>query len=163
MNEDKFKIIAFYEFKTIESPREMRGLIKSFCSTSKIRGTVIIATEGINGTICGLNHDIDSFLEFTSEHGFCNNNIKTSHSKIMPFYRLKVKVKKEIITFYGEPIDPTITRGESLTPKDWEKIIQSDDVVVLDVRNKYETRIGSFKNSIDPETNSFTEFKQFID
>ncbi|CAI8296676.1 MAG: Thiosulfate sulfurtransferase GlpE [Chloroflexota bacterium] len=163
MNEDKFKIIAFYEFKTIESPREMRGLIKSFCSTSKIRGTVIIATEGINGTICGLNHDIDSFLEFTSEHGFSNNNIKTSHSKIMPFYRLKVKVKKEIITFYGEPIDPTITRGESLTPKDWEKIIQSDDVVVLDVRNKYETRIGSFKNSIDPETNSFTEFKQFID
>ena len=91
MNEDKFKIIAFYEFKTIESPREMRGLIKSFCSTSKIRGTVIIATEGINGTICGLNHDIDSFLEFTSEHGFSNNNIKTSRCCVCAITSIYIK------------------------------------------------------------------------
>ena len=163
MNENKFKIAAFYEFKNIESPRILRGLIKSFCANSLIRGTVILAPEGINGTLCGLIKDIDLLLEFISKHGFLNNNVKISHSKIMPFYRLKVKVKKEIITFYGKSINPMVVGGNSLAPNDWDDLIKSDNVVILDVRNQYETRIGSFQNSIDPHTDSFTEFKEFID
>ena len=95
MDDSKFKIVAFYEFQHIDSPQQMRGSLKSFCAKVKIRGTIIVASEGINGTICGLNEDVDSFLQFTSAKGFANNNIKISNSDTMPFYRLKVKVKTE--------------------------------------------------------------------
>tara|TARA_B100000029_G_scaffold363741_1_gene356867 strand:- start:49718 stop:50542 length:825 start_codon:yes stop_codon:yes gene_type:complete len=124
---------------------------------------VIVAPEGINGTVCGLSEDIHSFQQCLTQQGFANNNVKISRATIMPFYRLKVKVKKEIITFYGKSINPNTSRGNSLDPEAWQQLIRGDDVIILDVRNKYETKLGAFRNSIDPNTNSFTEFKDFID
>ena len=161
--DNSFKIMAFYEFAKIDDLSYMTERIKSYCKEENIRGTVIVAPEGINGTLAGLISSIDKFTEFINNLGFINLNRKYSLAKIMPFYRLKVKEKKEIITMLGLSIDPSNPRGKMVSPNEWNELIKQDDTIVIDVRNEYESDIGSFNNALKPNTESFLEFKDYID
>ncbi|MFL2627825.1 MAG: rhodanese-related sulfurtransferase [Dehalococcoidia bacterium] len=161
--DNSFKIMAFYEFAKIDDLSYMTERIKSYCKEENIRGTVIVAPEGINGTLAGFISSIDKFTEFINNLGFINLNRKYSLAKIMPFYRLKVKEKKEIITMLGLSIDPSNPRGKMVSPNEWNELIKQDDTIVIDVRNEYESDIGSFNNALKPNTESFLEFKDYID
>tara|TARA_A100001037_G_scaffold306796_1_gene355670 strand:+ start:37484 stop:38413 length:930 start_codon:yes stop_codon:yes gene_type:complete len=157
-----FKIATFYEFKTLNNLNEFSNLLKDFCKNKKILGSIILAPEGINGTIAGLPDSINEFVNYMEKLKFENLNIKYSKTSKMPFYRNKIKIKKEIVTFLNEPINPEQEKAKYVSPKNWNKIINDPDVIIIDVRNDYETKIGTFKNAISPNTESFVDFKKFI-
>ncbi len=162
MNEDNFKIVSFYEFKNIESQYlEYNNSIKQICSQNNLRGTVILSKEGINGTLSGFDESIDNFLSFLKNLQFNNTEIKFSYSKTIPFYKLKIKIKNEIVPFKNKVKNPSQT-GKFVDPKNWNSIIEDPSITVIDVRNEYETKIGKFKNSTDPKTDNFTDFIKYI-
>ena len=161
--DNSFKVMAFYEFAKIDNTSFIANSISLYCKQENIRGTVIIAPEGINGTLAGFISSIDKFAEFITSLGFKNLNTKYSIAEIMPFYRLKVKEKKEIITMLGSSIDPSTPRGEMVSPNEWNELINQTDTIIIDVRNEYESNIGSFNNALKPNTASFLEFKNYID
>ena len=157
------KILSFYEFNSFDlsQVKENQKKLLIECKKLAIRGTIILAEEGINGTISGVEENIDFINVFLSKIGY-KANIKTSFSKKNPFKRLKVKIQNEIVTFnqFGKFASNT---GEFIEPEEWDDFIQSGDVKIVDVRNFYETVIGNFPNSLDPQTETFTEFKDFVD
>ena len=159
----QFKIAAFYEFNQVSDLRSLSKALKLFCKNNKLQGTIIIASEGINGTVAGLPDLIDKFVKHLDGFGFHKLNIKYSQTTMMPFYRCKIKIKKEIVTFLDHPVDYDADRAESTAPKNWNNFINQNDVVTIDVRNKYEIKIGSFKNAISPNTTTFVEFKEYIE
>ena len=122
--DNSFKVMAFYEFAKIDNTSFIANNINLYCKQENIRGTVIIAPEGINGTLAGFIPSIDKFAEFITSLGFKNLNTKYSIAEIMPFYRLKVKEKKEIITMLGSSIDPSTPRGEMVSPNEWNELIK---------------------------------------
>ena len=157
------KILSFYEFNSFDlsQVKENQKKLSIECKKLDIIGTIILAEEGINGTISGDEESIDFINVFLSKIGY-KANIKTSFSKKNPFKRLKVKIQNEIVTFnqFGKFASNT---GEFIVPEEWDDFIQSGDVKIVDVRNFYETVIGNFPNSLDPQTETFTEFKDFVD
>ena len=157
------KILSFYEFNSFDlsQVKENQKKLSIECKKLDIIGTIILAEEGINGTISGDEESIDFINVFLSKIGY-KANIKTSFSKKNPFKRLKVKIQNEIVTFnqFGKFASNT---GEFIEPEEWDDFIQSGDVKIVDVRNFYETVIGNFPNSLDPQTETFTEFKDFVD
>jgi len=157
------KILSFYEFNSFDlsQVKENQKKLLIECKKLAIRGTIILAEEGINGTISGVEENIDFINVFLSKIGY-KANIKTSFSKKNPFKRLKVKIQNEIVTFnqFGKFASNT---GDFIEPEEWDDFIQSGDVKIVDVRNLYETVIGNFPNSLDPQTETFTEFKDFVD
>ena len=162
MNSNHFTVITFYEFRKIKSKfTRYKKLFNNFCNERNIRGTVILSPEGINGTVAGLNDSINEFSLFLNKLNFNNTEIKYSYTKIMPFYKLKIKLKDEIVPFTNKVKNPSKT-AKFVKPKDWNNFIKNDSILIIDVRNKYETKIGRFKNSIDPNTQNFIEFSDFI-
>tara|TARA_Y100000590_G_scaffold404420_1_gene491935 strand:- start:15297 stop:16244 length:948 start_codon:yes stop_codon:yes gene_type:complete len=159
----QFKIVSFYQFVNLKDIKNYQKLIYNFCSKNKLRGTIILSNEGINGTIAGIPNKIDEFIKYLDNLHFSKLNIKESYSLNMPFYRLKIKVKKEIVTMLNESIDSNMPRGKHLNSEEWNNLINNKDVLVLDVRNKYETDIGYFDNAVIPNSDNFVEFKKFID
>ena len=157
------KILSFYEFNSFDlsQVKENQKKLSIECKKLDIIGTIILAEEGINGTISGDEENIDFINVFLSKIGY-KANIKTSFSKKNPFKRLKVKIQNEIVTFnqFGKFASNT---GNFIEPEEWDDFIQSGDVKIVDVRNFYETVIGNFPNSLDPQTETFTEFKDFVD
>ena len=157
------KILSFYEFNSFDlsQVKENQKKLSIECKKLDIIGTIILAEEGINGTISGDEESIDFINVFLCKIGY-KANIKTSFSKKNPFKRLKVKIQNEIVTFnqFGKFASNT---GEFIEPEEWDDFIQSGDVKIVDVRNFYETVIGNFPNSLDPQTETFTEFKDFVD
>ena len=152
------KILSFYEFNffDLSQVKENQKKLSIECKKLDIRGTIILAEEGINGTISGTVENIDLINVFLSKIGY-KANIKTSYSKKTPFKRLKVKIQNEIVTFnqFGKFASNT---GDFIEPEEWDDFIQSGDVKIVDVRNFYETVIGKFPNSLVPQTETFTEF-----
>jgi len=161
--EKYFTILAFYKFIYIADVSKLANGIKYFCTKNNIRGVIIISPEGINLTIAGLPRSISKFEQFIKSQNIDNYHPKYTDSDIMPFYRLKIKTKNEIITMLDMPIDVTFQRGVLVNPTDWNKIINDTDVLVLDVRNQFEVQLGAFNNSVSPQTSSFTEFKNYVD
>ena len=159
----QFKIAAFYEFKNIDNLYSLSKSLKSCCKTNQILGSIIIAKEGINGTVAGISDSIDKLVGYIHDLGFCSLNIKYSETPTMPFYRSKIKIKKEIIAFLDGPIDSDANRADSVSPQKWNELISCPDVITIDVRNDYETKLGSFKNATSPRIKSFMEFKKYID
>ena len=156
-------VLSFYQFKKIpHNLQETKENISRFCESHKILGTTLIAEEGINGTVCGQKSAIERFENLLSEIGYNSLESKPSKTDKSPFKRLKIKVKKEIVAFsnLGEFADNT---GAFIPPEKWEEFIGQEDVIVVDVRNKYETSIGKFRSAVDPETDNFIEFKSFIE
>ena len=157
------KILSFYEFNTFDflDVKENQKILLANCKELGIKGTIILSEEGINGTVSGNEQSIDKLSLLLSSLGY-KANIKISFSESDAFKRLKVKIQSEIVTFDGLGKFASNT-GDFIDPKDWDNFINNDDVQLVDVRNFYETVIGKFPNSIDPKTETFTDFKEFID
>ena len=158
----KFKILSFYAFTNVYDIRQKLKFIKQECEDNNINGLVILAKEGVNGTLSGVEKNLDRLIElFTKEIFKCDMNVKEAFSKTTPFARIKVKIKKEIVTFGVDNISSYKQRGRYVEPSEWNDLISKDDIVTIDTRNDYEVRIGSFKGSINPKTRSFKEFPRW--
>ena len=158
-----FKVAALYKFHSIENPLSVRHMLKSNLDNNLVTGTILIGKEGLNGTISASIKDMKKAISIVkSIKGFDDINIKYSKSKIKPFTRLKVKTKEEIVTIGDKKLDPSINSGIYVEPKDWNSFIAKDDVLLIDTRNNYEYSIGTFKNSINPRTNNFREFPNWV-
>ena len=157
------KIVALYKFCKIEDPIYFQKLIKAEFSSFNILGTIIIGEEGINGTISGnessLNKAITSLKSISL---FQDLDLKESYSAKKPFLRLKIKIKEEIVSMGLRDIDPTTQAGQYILPEEWNNLLNNTDTVLIDTRNNYEYSIGSFENSINPETNNFKEFPNWV-
>ena len=162
MINSKFTIVTFYQFKKIEDIFKIKNELSHFCKFNKIKGTIILADEGVNGTIAGIFDNIKKFESCILRLGFNNYNPKYSYSKFMPFFRLKVRVKKEIVTLRTKIADPKNITGKKIKPEEWNDFISDKETILIDVRNNFEVQMGSFKDSINPNTKSFTEFKNYL-
>ena len=159
---DKITVCALYKFVEIKNLKELKNKIISFLKENNIYGTILIANEGINGTVSGDNSKIINLINFLqSDVRFSNIEYKLSFTNKNPFYRTKVKLKKEIVTL-GVKIKKTHYNATYINPEEWNEFIKKDDVILIDTRNKYETSIGSFINSVDPKTDSFRDFPNFV-
>ncbi|MQF85591.1 MAG: rhodanese-related sulfurtransferase [SAR202 cluster bacterium] len=157
------KILSFYEFCDLDVDKVTKNKKKIF-ETSKnnsILGTIILSIEGINGTVSGSSDSIDILNQLMKDLGY-KCNIKFSVSEKKPFKRLKVKIQKEIVTFMNLGKSAKNT-GTFIAPEDWDDFISNEDIKLIDVRNFYETVIGKFPKSIDPNTETFTDFIDYID
>ena len=159
----QFKIISFYQFIKLNEINNISASIHKFASINKIRGTAIIATEGINGTMAGIPNSVNKLLKYLKSLNFNDLNIKEGFSYEMPFYRLKVKIKNEIVSMLNKPINVDLSRAIHLNSEEWNDLISEDQTLILDVRNKYETDIGHFNKAIVANSNSLVEFKNFIE
>ena len=164
MNKNFFKVATFYAFAELSNLVELQKTFTNFLKKEEIKGTVLLACEGINGTLAGTEAGINSFKNFLQLHNlYQSQNYKTSSCIDNPFPRLKVKLKNEIVSLGNELADPTKIVGEYVQPEDWNNLISQDDVLVLDTRNTYEFSIGTFKNSIQPRTTNFREFPNWLE
>ena len=159
-----FKYAALYSFNIINNPEKRKQSLLRVCKDNKILGTILLAKEGINGTISGSNENIDKIVQYLRNWKEIDNiEVKYSYSSQNGFYRMKVKVKKEIVTIGKPYINPSITKGTYIEPENWNKLISDENVVVVDTRNTYETGVGKFTGSIDPKTKNFREFPHWAD
>ncbi|MCH8550542.1 MAG: rhodanese-related sulfurtransferase [Natronospirillum sp.] len=159
----QYVVCALYRFVSLDDHRSLREPLKTFLETHQIRGTLLLASEGINGTVAGSREAIDSLKDwFSRDSRFNGIDYKESLSDTQPFYRTKVKLKKEIVTLGVEGIDPQRVVGTYVEPADWNRLITDPDVVVVDTRNEYEVGIGTFKGALNPHTESFREFPEFV-
>ena len=155
-------ICALYKFTRLDDFEEIQSSLKLFLDSLNIRGTLLLAREGVNGTIAGDNDSIMKSLDYLQKDGrLAGLEYKLSYSEKPPFKRLKVKLKKEIVTLGLSDIDPTHSSGTYVKPADWNELINDPDVVLIDTRNNYEFEIGSFKGSINPNTETFREFPAY--
>jgi len=155
-------ICALYKFTRMDDFEEIQSSLKLFLDSLNIRGTLLLAREGVNGTIAGDNDSIMKSLDYLQkDRRLAGLEYKLSYSEKPPFKRLKVKLKKEIVTLGVSDIDPTHSSGTYVKPADWNELINDPDVVLIDTRNNYEFEIGSFKGSINPNTETFREFPDY--
>ena len=164
MNKNFFKVAAFYAFADLSDLDKLQKAFIDFLKKEHIKGTVLLAHEGVNGTLAGTEAGIDKFKSFLKlNHLYESQNFKISYCKEEPFPRLKVKLKDEIVSIGNELADPATIVGEYVQPEDWNNLISQDDVLVLDTRNTYEFSIGTFAKSIQPETTNFREFPDWLE
>ncbi len=152
-------VAALYHFTRFDDAPAIRATLADACKTHGIKGTLLIAREGINGTIAGTDAAIAAILDTIGKLPGCDGfEYKLSRAKEMPFHRMKVKVKPEIVTM-GEPdIDPLARVGHYVAPQDWNALIADPDTIVIDTRNDYEVAVGTFQRAIDPKTKTFRDF-----
>ena len=158
----KVIVAALYHFTKFSDYKKLQDPLRKICNSEGIKGSLLIAYEGINGTISGSRSGIDAVLKHIRSMPGCSDlEHKESFASEIPFKRMKVKLKKEIVTMGQPHIDPTLNVGNYIEPSDWNNLISQDDVIVIDTRNDYEVAIGSFDGAIDPETKSFWEFPEW--
>ncbi len=162
----KFLVTALYHFVNIDQYRNFQQPILDFCQKKQIKGTLLLAQEGINGTISGPADAIQEFHAFIQDDpmfqgAFKHIDHKESWAEENPFYRMKVKLKKEIVTLGVPGISPKKHVGQYVDPRDWNRLISDPETVLIDTRNDYEYDIGTFKNAINPNTKTFREFPQW--
>ncbi len=158
-----YLIATFYKFVTISNLEATRAQILTWCQQREIKGTIILAEEGINGTIAGSSDAIaDILTALRSLPGLTDLEHKESTSEKLPFARLKIKIKPEIVTLGLPAINPTRQVGTYVEPQDWNEIISDPEVMVVDTRNDYEVEIGTFEKAKNPSTESFREFPEYV-
>jgi UPF0176 protein len=154
-----FTVAALYHFTRFDDPDGLRPAIADLCAANGIRGTLLLAREGINGTVAGNREGIETLLaHLRALPGCAALEHKESSASQMPFNRMKVRLKREIVTMGQPDVDPSTGTGHYVEPEAWNALIESEDVAVIDTRNDYEVAIGTFKGAIDPQTKSFGEF-----
>ncbi|WP_020679837.1 rhodanese-related sulfurtransferase [Marinobacterium rhizophilum] len=159
----QFVVCALYKFATLEDFESMRQPLHDVMEANGVRGTLLLAREGVNGTVAGSRQGIDAVLAWLrSDPRLADLSHKESFNEEMPFYRTKVKLKKEIVTMGVEGIDPRQVVGTYVKPQDWNSLIADPDVVVIDTRNDYEVQIGTFERAVNPLTKTFREFPEFV-
>lgn len=156
-------VAALYKFVSLPDYEALAPLLKAHCDAIGLKGTLLLAHEGINGTVAGTREAIDSLHDWlTKDSRFDGISYKESFFEGTPFYRMKVKLKKEIVTMGVENIDPLKIVGTYVKPQDWNALISDPEVVVIDTRNSYEYAIGTFERAIDPKTETFREFPAYV-
>jgi UPF0176 protein len=156
-------VAALYKFVTLKDFARLRHPLHAAMKAHGVKGTLLLAKEGINGTISGKREAIDGFLgELKSDSRFADIDHKESFCDEEPFYRSKVKLKKEIVTIGVDGVDPNKQAGTYVEAKDWNALISDPDVLLIDTRNDYEVALGTFKGAADPRTSSFGEFPKFV-
>ena len=159
------KVAAFYQFAALPDFRELREPLRAFAAGLGLKGSVLLADEGINGTVAGSDDGIDAFIGELQQGvlfgGRLDNlELKFSNASEMPFQRLKIRLKKEIVTL-GTAVDPTRQVGTYVDPSDWNALIASPDTLVIDTRNAFEVAMGTFEGAVDPGIKSFGQVKEF--
>jgi len=156
-------VAALYKFTRFEDPHPLRGQLLELCNQLGIKGTILLAAEGINGTIAGAGGAIEAVIaHIRSLPGCSETEVKYSTAATIPFFRMKVRVKKEIVTLGVADLDPT-QPGEYVSPADWNALVDDPNVILIDTRNDYEVAIGSFKGAVNPKTTSFTELPLWME
>jgi UPF0176 protein len=160
------KVAAFYQFAALPDFRELCEPLRAVCADLELKGSVLLAHEGINGTLAGSADAIDALIaELRNGALFAgrldNLELKFSHASTMPFARLKIRLKKEIVTLGDSKTDPTKAVGIYVDAADWNDLIAAPDTLVIDTRNAFEVAMGSFAGAVDPGIKSFGQFKEF--
>ena len=152
-------VAALYHFSDLPDPAALQGPLLTLCKDRGVTGTLLLAREGINGTIAGSRSAIDAVLDdFETVPGCTDFEWKESTAAQQPFNRMKVRLKQEIVTMGQPNVDPRAHVGHYVAPADWNELISAPDVAVIDTRNDYEVSIGTFEGAVDPETKTFREF-----
>jgi UPF0176 protein len=158
-----YKVAAFYQFSRLPHYETLQTPLLASLEANGIKGSLLLAPEGINGTIAGLAEKLDAALiGISSVTGLIGIEPKFSQADKMPFRRMKVRLKKEIVTIGNVVADPTEKVGTYIEPSDWNALVNDTDVILIDTRNAYEVGIGTFKGAIDPHTESFGEFPDYV-
>jgi UPF0176 protein len=161
-----YRVAAFYQFAALPDFAEMRGPLRAICADLALKGSVLLAHEGINGTLAGSNEAIAALVDELRRGALFGGRLdhlelKFSGASLMPFQRLKIRLKKEIVTLGDAGADPTRQVGTYIDPADWNDLIAAPDTLVIDTRNEFEVAMGSFKGAVDPGIKSFGQFKDF--
>jgi UPF0176 protein len=160
----EIRVTALYKFVRFENPEALREPLFERLSELGVKGTILLATEGVNGTIAAAPDAMDKALEALCALPGCEElEWKDSHAEAMPFLRLKVRLKNEIVTMGVPGTDPTCLVGSYVKPQDWNALITDPDTVVIDTRNDYEVALGTFQGAIDPETETFRQFPEWFE
>ena len=162
-----YKVMAVYKFAALPDAEALKAPLAEFCCGKGIKGTLILAPEGINGTVAGTPEAIDALADFLFSSGpfgsrLAGAEVKYSCADEAPFLRMKVRLKPEIVTLRAPQVDPNRQVGTYVEPEDWNALIERNDVVLLDTRNDYEVGLGTFQRALDPNTQSFVEFKDYV-
>ncbi len=159
----QFIVAALYQFAKLPDCHTLRSQLLELCTANALKGTLLLAQEGINGTVAGSRTGIDALLAFLrADARLAMLEHKESVTDEMPFYRMKVRLKKEIVTLGVPGIDPNEKVGTYVAPKDWNALISDPEVLVLDTRNDYEYKIGTFRGAVDPQTATFRDFPAYV-
>lgn len=160
----KYVVCALYHFVILEDFEQLRDPLLQVMEDNGVKGTLLLALEGINGTISGTRDDVNKVLAWLRKDPRLSKiDTKESYDDELPFYRTRVKLKKEIVTMGIDSIDPTHIVGTYVKPKDWNALISDPDVLLVDTRNEYEVGIGTFKNALNPKTEAFRQFPKFVE
>ena len=165
MNENSVVNIAGYKFEPVENPVDLVRMYQQKCDELKLKGTMLISKNGINFSLAGTQQATDTIIAFLEEDNrFLNIPLKVTYSETQPFRRMKVRLKKEIISLGRKDINPRELTGERITPQDLKNLLDNkEDVLVLDTRNEYETRVGKFENAIDLNLDTFRDFPKAVE
>lgn len=159
-----FVVAALYKFASLPNYKDIQEPLKQVCENNEVKGTLLLAEEGLNGTIAGTREGIDAVMvHIYSNPAFQGMEYKESRADVMPFHRMKVRLKNEIVTLGVPGIDPNKKVGTYVSPQEWNKIMEDPDVILIDTRNEYEVNMGTFKGGINPHTDTFREFPQFVE
>lgn len=159
-----FRIAALYHFTALPDYEALQPSLLKMCDLLEIKGTILLAREGINGTVSGSKKAIESLLTFLrKDPRLTDLDAKFSEADSSPFYRMKVRLKKEIVTMGVENIDPNKVVGTYVDPSDWNELISDPDTILIDTRNDYEVEIGTFKGAVNPKTKTFREFPNWVE
>ncbi|MGC6417850.1 MAG: rhodanese-related sulfurtransferase [Bradymonadia bacterium] len=159
-----YTIAAFYHFATIEDPSALSVELEMLCLEVGVKGLIIVANEGVNGTISGSGDAVESILNHLKlRPEFRDIEAKFSYARKDPMVRIRVVQRAEIVTLGIDDIDPRVCVGEYIEPSDWNQIVDDPNICVIDTRNGYEYNIGTFEGALNPETETFTEFPQWVD
>jgi len=160
---DKYIISTFYKFLVLENYKELKIKFDKSLSKTNIKGTILLANEGVNGTIAGSESDLKKFFLYIDKFSqFKDITPKFSSSNKNPFLRMKVRLKKEIVTIGIPEVSPSNLVGKYLNVEEWNELLNESDSMIIDTRNKYEVSIGTFKNSINPKIKSFRDFPKWV-
>lgn len=165
MNENSVANIAGYKFEPLKNPVDLVRMYQQKCDELKLKGTMLISKNGINFSLSGTKEATDTIINFLEEDDrFLNIPLKVTYSETQPFRRMKVRLKKEIISLGRKDINPRELTGERISPQDLKSLLDNkEDVLVLDTRNEYETRVGKFENAIDLNLDTFRDFPEAIE
>lgn len=156
-------VVTFYKFVSLPDFAEKQSILLSYCQAQEVKGTILLAKEGINGTIAGLGHSVDSVLSFLrADPRLADLEHKESYTDTPPFERMKVRLKSEIVTLGLPEVDPNQQVGTYISPQDWNDLISDPEVTVIDTRNDYEVDIGTFQRAQNPQTETFRQFPDYV-
>jgi len=159
-----FMVAALYRFCRLPHYRDLRAPLAELCCGHGIKGTLLLAPEGINGTVAGTAQAIEELMDWLGARPeFAGAEVKFSTASQMPFHRMKVRLKREIVTMGVTEVDPLEGVGAYVEPKEWNALISDPDTVVIDTRNDYEVGLGTFEGALDPETRTFREFPAWLE